>query len=65
VPSIGRVNFNTYYLEDLNTNQDFEELLDTTIHEIIHVLGFSSYFVDLFIDPSTGDYYSDQSEVSF
>lgn len=66
-PVLGRINFNIYYLSNLTatSNSDFEGLVDTTIHEITHVLGFSSYFIDKFLDPATGNKYTDKSRIFF
>ena len=47
-PIIGIVNYNLYYLD--TTNQYYEETIDTTIHEIMHVLVFNSNYYSLYLD---------------
>ncbi len=44
-PVFGMINFNAGYLTSLNfqSNLLFENAFEITIHEITHVLGFSSF----------------------
>jgi proprotein convertase subtilisin/kexin type 5 len=43
-PNYGRVNFNLGNMNVIDSNpEEFENNLETTIHEILHVLGFSGY----------------------
>lgn len=44
-------------LKDRN-DYEFEDNLETTIHEILHVLGFSGGAMKFWIDPSTGKPYT-------
>lgn len=39
-------------------DRTFEDALEVTIHELMHVFGISGYMFQYFIDPSTGTYYS-------
>eukprot|EP00825_Cyclidium_porcatum_P003294 TRINITY_DN1152_c0_g1_i4.p1 TRINITY_DN1152_c0_g1~~TRINITY_DN1152_c0_g1_i4.p1 ORF type:complete len:1226 (-),score=102.03 TRINITY_DN1152_c0_g1_i4:99-3776(-) len=43
-PCFGRINYNTYYMNDLDLTDtlEFKNYVQTSIHEITHVLGFSS-----------------------
>jgi hypothetical protein len=51
-PNAGQVNMNLKYLKtDFKT---FFDVFGTVIHEIVHVLGFSSSMYKLFIDPVFG-----------
>ncbi|EGR28964.1 leishmanolysin family protein, putative [Ichthyophthirius multifiliis] len=56
-PSFGRIqiNFGVFGLKD--DNESFENDLETIVHEILHVLGFSGFQMQLWIDPDTGKYY--------
>ena len=49
---IGQVNYNLNYLG--LKPEEFEANLGTTLHEITHVLGFSSSGFTRFINPDTG-----------
>ena len=40
------------------TNYKFESRIDISIHEIIHALGFSSFAIKYWIDPTTGNHYT-------
>ena len=51
-PIIGQVNYNLNYLG--LKPEEFEANLGTTLHEITHVLGFSSNGFTRFINPDTG-----------
>lgn len=44
---------------DLDSNLEFENNFETTIHEITHVLGFASYLYPYYINPNTGVAYGD------
>jgi Leishmanolysin len=50
-PVVGRVNFNLAFIND-KKNLFFDNY-STTLHEIYHVLGFSMYMYQFFIDPVT------------
>jgi len=52
-PSIGVIEFNLPYLPLDNEDITFENELATTMHEIIHVLGFSASWYPKYIDPDT------------
>ncbi|EGR27298.1 leishmanolysin family protein, putative [Ichthyophthirius multifiliis] len=57
-PIFGMVQFN---LSNMKTDSGdaaiFENDLETTIHEILHILGFSVYAMQFWIDPDTGKSY--------
>ncbi len=51
-PIFGQINFN---LNVLYTNaEEFDEILEAALHEVTHVLGFSSTYFTQFINPATG-----------
>jgi len=52
-PIAGVIEFNMKYLQLDTTDPTFEMELATTMHEIIHVLGFDSSIYDRYINPST------------
>ncbi|KAL4454178.1 hypothetical protein ABPG74_012135 [Tetrahymena malaccensis] len=53
-PTFGRVSFNIGYLTNTNPNSfKFQLDLQVLLHEIIHVLGFSSDSMQYWIDPDT------------
>ena len=63
-PTYGRVLFNIGTMTSSGGNHSiFEDDLETTIHEILHVLGFSSNSAQFWIDPATNDFYG-KSNVS-
>jgi len=49
----GFIQFNYLYMDDAG-GEGYQESLDTTIHEIGHVLGFSKSLFPYFLDPKTG-----------
>lgn len=56
-PTVGRIKYNTYQIIDQKTsvtNLVFQSIVATTIHEIIHVLGFDSTLYTTWLDPSLG-----------
>ncbi|KAL4438377.1 hypothetical protein ABPG74_009416 [Tetrahymena malaccensis] len=57
-PNVGRVKFNigTMKIDEDNT-QSFQDNFSTSLHEIIHILGFSGSNVQYWIDPDTGKPY--------
>lgn len=54
-PVFGLINYNQFYFSQSNLTNDKTFSLDlaTTIHEMTHVLGFSSSMIDYWIDPAT------------
>ena len=40
------------------TNYKFKNYIDITIHETIHVLGFTSLAMQYWVDSATGNYYA-------
>ena len=40
-------------------NYKFYNRIETTIHETVHVLGFSSFAIKYWVDPETGNYYTE------
>ncbi|EGR26877.1 leishmanolysin family protein, putative [Ichthyophthirius multifiliis] len=56
-PIFGRIQFNIYNLSKINNPIIFKRDLETTIHEIFHILGFSVYAMKYWIDPDTGKPY--------
>ncbi|EGR34496.1 leishmanolysin family protein, putative, partial [Ichthyophthirius multifiliis] len=60
-PTFGRINFNLLNINKSIANKNsFQEDLQTTIHEILHVLGFSGGGMYFWIDPNTGQYYGNE-----
>lgn len=60
-PSVGRIIFNTYSLVDQEsslTNRLFQSVTATTIHEIMHILGFDSTLYGSYLDVTTGNTYN-------
>ena len=51
-PIYGMINFNLRLLP-MNTLVDLQENFITTLHEIVHILGFSSSLFPYFVDSST------------
>jgi hypothetical protein len=51
-PVYGTILFNLYYLNTESTT-DHEQNLATTLHEMAHILGFSDYLYEYFVDPET------------
>ncbi|EGR32543.1 leishmanolysin family protein, putative [Ichthyophthirius multifiliis] len=57
-PIFGRVNFNLKNINQFGGDAaSFENDLETSIHEILHVLGFSSNAARFWINPDTGKSY--------
>ncbi|EGR33994.1 leishmanolysin family protein, putative, partial [Ichthyophthirius multifiliis] len=58
-PTFGRVNFNLRYMDKLGKDhKSFENYLEITIHEILHVIGFSANLMYYWIDPETNEPYN-------
>eukprot|EP00825_Cyclidium_porcatum_P034289 TRINITY_DN360_c0_g1_i26.p1 TRINITY_DN360_c0_g1~~TRINITY_DN360_c0_g1_i26.p1 ORF type:complete len:607 (+),score=41.90 TRINITY_DN360_c0_g1_i26:937-2757(+) len=59
-PRFGRVNYNQYYMQSTNLSDAkvFIDNVAVAIHEITHVLGFSSGLIGNWIDPQTNKTYS-------
>ncbi|EAR86017.1 leishmanolysin family protein (macronuclear) [Tetrahymena thermophila SB210] len=57
-PNVGRVKFNigTMIINEDDT-QSFQDNFTTSLHEIIHILGFSGSNIQYWIDPDTGKPY--------
>lgn len=54
-PVIGRIKFNISAIKNAGTsNEGFEGDFSSTIHELTHILGFSSGAMQYWIDPETG-----------
>jgi len=47
-PILGRINFNSAFLE--TDPESFIDNIYTTLHEMMHVMGFSSEHYDRFVD---------------
>lgn len=66
IPNFGRVNYNMFYVADqiaaeehaADGHIDFEEVYETTIHEMMHAFGFDGAY-HLWINPDTGDIYGE------
>ena len=58
-PIVGRIEFNTFNIIDSKTmtNLLFSSITATSIHQMIHILGFDSTLYSTYLD-STGNYYS-------
>lgn len=58
-PIFGRVKYNFGQMTsvDVNSNMDFENMLETTLHELVHVLGFSNFLYYTWVDEN-GSFYS-------
>jgi len=52
-PLVGRLNYNLYYFEPTTNDVNIESHVYTTIHEMIHALGFSSGLYSTYINPAT------------
>jgi hypothetical protein len=60
-PIVGRIIFNTYSLVDTAsslTNRLFQSVTATTIHEVMHILGFDSTLYATYLDVQTGSPYN-------
>jgi len=53
-PKIGMINFNYAYGFDKSSYYYYQAQMYTTLHELGHVLGFSSQLYKYFINPATG-----------
>ncbi|EGR30431.1 leishmanolysin family protein, putative [Ichthyophthirius multifiliis] len=56
-PSFGRIQFDLGLFGKNQDAESFENDLETTIHEILHILGFSGFQMQFWINPQTGQYY--------
>ncbi|EGR33968.1 leishmanolysin family protein, putative [Ichthyophthirius multifiliis] len=57
-PTFGRIQYNIGILiSQISSNEKFENRVETTIHEMLHVLGFSQFSMPYWIDPSTKSFY--------
>ena len=55
-PNFGRVKYNFGNFASLdNSNSEFEEIFEITIHELTHIMGFSGGSVKYWANPSTGN----------
>jgi len=60
-PTVGLIIFNTHTLFNRITsvsNTQFQSIASTTIHELLHIIGFDSTLYNRFLDPNTNDVYS-------
>lgn len=59
-PLFGRIKYNVGYMAytDINDPFTFEDDLETTLHEIAHILGFSGYAIYNWRNPETGEPYA-------
>ncbi len=60
-PIVGRIIFNTYSLVDTApslTNRLFQSVTATTLHEVMHILGFDSTLYTSYLDIETGSPYN-------
>ncbi|EGR33551.1 leishmanolysin family protein, putative [Ichthyophthirius multifiliis] len=56
-PSFGRILFNLAKVGQQQSHEQFQSDLETTIHEILHILGFNGFQMQFWINPKTGQYY--------
>ncbi|EGR26904.1 leishmanolysin family protein, putative [Ichthyophthirius multifiliis] len=56
-PSFGRIQFNLSQMSQQDDHESFENDLEVTIHELLHILGFSGFQMQFWINPETGQYY--------
>ncbi|KAL4486499.1 hypothetical protein ABPG72_018453 [Tetrahymena utriculariae] len=57
-PNIGRVLFNIGTMDiDESSTQSFQDNFQTSLHEILHILGFSGNSIQYWIDPDTNQPY--------
>lgn len=62
-PLAALINFVPRYFQELSSSQvltpfEFNGLIKVAIHEMTHALGFSTFFYNSYLDPSTGRPYS-------
>jgi len=62
-PVIGNVIFNTAYGFSDDTEYNFQNQIYTTLHEVGHVLGFSSSLYKYYLDPNTNLPYANPNDV--
>ena len=55
----GRVRVNMGSVGNDESDSGFESDLNTVIHEMLHIFGFSPSLYNKFINPKTGNYYED------
>jgi len=53
-PVSGRITFNFKHIDETKGGREYQESLLTTLHEMGHILGFSSKLFEYFINPNTG-----------
>ncbi|EGR27371.1 leishmanolysin family protein, putative [Ichthyophthirius multifiliis] len=59
-PTFGRVNFNIQKMDIIEGDmKTFQNDLETTIHEIMHIIGFSTHIMQYWIDPETNKPYKE------
>ncbi|EAR86012.1 leishmanolysin family protein (macronuclear) [Tetrahymena thermophila SB210] len=62
-PNVGRVKFNIGTMDiDESSTQSFQDNFSTSLHEILHILGFSGSSVSYWIDPETNKPYGGANE---
>ncbi|EGR33995.1 leishmanolysin family protein, putative [Ichthyophthirius multifiliis] len=57
-PTFGRICFNLNYIKFEDNPKTFNNNLDITIHEILHIIGFSGNAIKYWIDPKTNKPYN-------
>ncbi|KAL4438374.1 hypothetical protein ABPG74_009413 [Tetrahymena malaccensis] len=61
-PNVGRVKFNIGTMDmDESSTQSFQDNFSVSLHEILHVLGFSGSSVQYWIDPETNKPYGGEN----
>ncbi|KAL4438376.1 hypothetical protein ABPG74_009415 [Tetrahymena malaccensis] len=59
-PNVGRVKFNIGIMDiDESSTQSFQDNFSTSLHEILHILGFAGGAMHYWIDPDTNRPYGD------
>ncbi|KAL4438373.1 hypothetical protein ABPG74_009412 [Tetrahymena malaccensis] len=62
-PNFGRVLFNIANIDfDESSTQSFQDNFSTSLHEILHILGFSGKSIQYWIDPDTNQPYGEINE---
>ncbi|EGR30810.1 leishmanolysin family protein, putative [Ichthyophthirius multifiliis] len=64
-PNFGVIQYNIAIMKQQSmTNKIFKDRLEVTIHEILHILGFSQYGMGYWVDPQTNNFYLNSSIIT-